>query len=78
MGGRDVRDSEESDLPALLAIYNAVIAHVMLAGVDAANTASIRFHRRRDCERAGQLREVGSTFGRWLDPVFLQRRIGPR
>ena len=78
MSGRDVRDSEKSDLPALLAIYNAVIAHVMLAGVDAANTASIRFHRRRGFERAGQLREVGSKFGRWLDLVFLQRRIGPR
>ena len=52
--------------------------HVMIAGVDAANLASIRFHERLGFERAGHLREVGSKFGRWLDLVFLQRWIGPR
>lgn len=52
--------------------------HVMIAGVDAANEPSIRFHERLGFERAGHLREVGNKFGRWLDLVFLQRRIGPR
>ena len=52
--------------------------HVMIAGVDAANTASIRFHERHGFERAGHLREVGRKFDRWLDLVFLQRWIGPR
>lgn len=50
--------------------------HMMIAGVDAANTASIRFHERLGFERAACLREVGHKFGRWLDLVFLQRRIG--
>lgn len=52
--------------------------HMMIAGVDAANTASIRFHERHGFERSGNLREVGRKFDRWLDLVFLQRRIGPR
>ncbi len=52
--------------------------HVMIAGVDGANLASIRFHERLGFERAGELREVGFKFGRWLDLVFLQRRIASR
>ncbi len=52
--------------------------HVMIAGVDAANAASIRFHERLGFERAGLLREVGHKFDRWLDLVFLQRWIVPR
>ena len=47
--------------------------HVMVAGVDAANPASIRLHERMGFERAGTLREVGTKFDRWLDLVFMQR-----
>jgi phosphinothricin acetyltransferase len=49
--------------------------HMMIAAVDAANVAAIRFHERLGFERAGRLREVGHKFDRWLDLVFLQRRI---
>jgi len=49
--------------------------HVMIAGVDAANAASIRFHERLGFARAGTLREVGYRFDRWLDLVLLQRAI---
>ncbi len=49
--------------------------HVMVAGIDAANPASIRLHERLGFERAGLLREVGTKFGRWLDLVFMQRFI---
>jgi L-amino acid N-acyltransferase len=52
--------------------------HVMIAGVDAANGASIRFHERLGFEKAAHLREVGRKFDRWLDLVFLQRWIVPR
>ena len=51
--------------------------HIMIAGVDAANESSIRFHERLGFERAGLLREVGHKFDRWLDLVFLQRWISP-
>ena len=50
--------------------------HVMVAGIDASNAASIRFHERLGFERVGLLREVGCKFGRWLDLAFLQRRLG--
>ena len=49
--------------------------HVMIAGVDAANAASIRFHERLGFTQSGRLREVGYKFGRWLDLVFLQRGL---
>jgi L-amino acid N-acyltransferase YncA len=49
--------------------------HVMMAGVDAANPGSIRFHERLGFERVGHLREVGYKFGRWLDLVFLQASL---
>ncbi len=49
--------------------------HMMIAAVDAANAPSIRFHERLGFHQAGLLREVGYKFDRWLDLVFLQRRI---
>lgn len=49
--------------------------HVMIAGVDADNAASIRFHERLGFTHSGRLREVGHKFDRWLDLVFLQRRL---
>ena len=63
-------------LEALFPRAAALGKHMMIAGVDAANTASIRFHERLGFEQAGCLREVGHKFDRWLDLVFLQRRIG--
>ena len=60
---------------ALLPRAAALGKHVMMAGVDADNAASIRFHERLGFARSGHLREVGYKFGRWLDLVFLQRRI---
>jgi len=47
--------------------------HVMVAGIDAANPASIRLHEWLGFERVGMLREVGMKFGHWLDLVFMQR-----
>jgi phosphinothricin acetyltransferase len=60
---------------ALLPRAAALGKHVMIGGVDAANAASIRFHERLGFEKSGHLREVGYKFDRWLDLVFLQRRI---
>lgn len=47
--------------------------HVMIAGVDADNESSLRFHERLGFERVAHFREVGFKFGRWLDLIFLQR-----
>jgi L-amino acid N-acyltransferase len=62
-------------LRALLPRAAQLGKHVMVAGVDAANAASIRFHERLGFTVAGTLREVGYKFDRWLDLVFMQRRI---
>jgi L-amino acid N-acyltransferase len=60
---------------ALLPRAQALGKHMMIGGVDAANTASIRFHERLGFTQAARLREVGFKFGRWLDLVFLQRAL---
>jgi L-amino acid N-acyltransferase len=60
---------------ALLARASALGKHMMVGGVDAANAAAIRFHERLGFAQSGHLREVGFKFDRWLDLVFLQRRI---
>jgi L-amino acid N-acyltransferase YncA len=63
---------------ALFPRAEALGMHVMIAGADAANVASIRFHERLGFGKVGHLREVGRKFDRWLDLVFLQRWIGTR
>jgi phosphinothricin acetyltransferase len=63
---------------ALLPRAAACNKHIMIAGVDAANAASIRFHERLGFTQVGHLREVGYKFDRWLDLVFLQRHVGDR
>jgi phosphinothricin acetyltransferase len=45
----------------------------MIAGVDAENETSLRFHETLGFERVAHFKEVGHKFGRWLDLVFLQR-----
>jgi len=62
-------------LEALLPRAAALGKHVLIAGVDADNAASIRFHERLGFQRCAHLREVGHKFGRWLDLVFLQRLL---
>jgi len=59
---------------ALLPRAAALSKHVMIAGVDASNEASIRMHEGLGFERVAHLREVARKFDRWLDLVFLQRR----
>jgi L-amino acid N-acyltransferase YncA len=54
---------------------SALGKHVMVAGIDADNGGSIRMHERLGFEQTGHLKEVGWKFGRWLDLVFMQRRL---
>jgi phosphinothricin acetyltransferase len=63
-------------LEALLIRARDLGKHVMIAGIDAANPASIRLHEKLGFERAGLLRAVGTKFGRWLDLLFMQRPLG--
>jgi L-amino acid N-acyltransferase len=46
--------------------------HVMIAGIEAENRASIGLHESLGFTNVGRFHEVGFKFGRWLDLVFLQ------
>lgn len=52
--------------------------HVMVAGIDASNTGSIRLHERLGFTSVGLLPQVGMKFGRWLDLAFLQLTLDDR
>ncbi len=62
-------------LEALFPLAVALDKHVLVAGIDASNDASIRLHERLGFERVGLLPEVGRKFDRWLDLAFLQKRL---
>lgn len=49
--------------------------HVMVAGIDAENVASIDFHKRLGFATTGRLEEIGYKHGRWLDLVLMQRTL---
>jgi phosphinothricin acetyltransferase len=49
--------------------------HVMIGGIDAANSASIRLHEKLGFQRVAHFREVGRKFDRWLDLIFVQRTL---
>lgn len=59
----------------LFARAAALGKHTMIAGIDAQNDASLRMHARLGFERVALFTEVGRKFERWLDLVFMQRRI---
>lgn len=49
--------------------------HSLIAGIDASNEASIRFHKRYGFEEVARFKEVGYKFNRWLDLVFMQKML---
>jgi L-amino acid N-acyltransferase YncA len=47
--------------------------HVLVAGIDADNAASIAFHRAVGFTEVARMPEVGRKFDRWLELVLMQR-----
>lgn len=68
----------EKLLRALIDRARARGTHVMVAGIEARNVASIRLHEKLGFEDAGTLRQVGAKFGTWLDLTFLQLTLDDR
>ncbi len=52
--------------------------HAMVAAVDGANEASIRFHERLGFVEVARMPEIGAKFGRWQDLVLLQLHLDDR
>ncbi|MCP1829928.1 MULTISPECIES: GNAT family N-acetyltransferase [Bradyrhizobium] len=59
----------------LIAAATALGKHVMIAGIDGGNLASLRLHARAGFVEVARMPEVGRKFGRWLDLVFMQRLL---
>jgi L-amino acid N-acyltransferase len=60
---------------ALIPQAASIGKHVMVGAIDAANEPSIRMHERLGFERGAVLTEVGFKFGRWLDLMFMTKRL---
>ncbi|MFD0986288.1 GNAT family N-acetyltransferase [Methyloligella solikamskensis] len=54
----------------------ALQMHVLVAGIEAGNAASLALHQQAGFEVVGRLPQVGRKFDRWLDLVFMQRFLG--
>ena len=46
--------------------------HVMIAGIDATNTPSIKLHAKHGFKIAGELSQVARKFDRWLELTLMQ------
>jgi phosphinothricin acetyltransferase len=62
-------------MAALIERATALNKHAMIAGIEAANAASIGLHASLGFAEVGRMPEVGCKFGRWLDLVFMQKRL---
>jgi phosphinothricin acetyltransferase len=59
----------------LIGRATAMGKHVMIAGIDADNAASIGLHESLGFSVVGHFHEVGFKFDRWLDLKFLELRL---
>jgi phosphinothricin acetyltransferase len=59
-------------LDAVVAEVACHDVHVLVAGIDSTNAASIALHRSAGFAHCGTVREAGFKFGRWLDLEFWQ------
>ncbi|ANH03506.1 MULTISPECIES: GNAT family N-acetyltransferase [Shinella] len=58
------------------ASFNGI--HVMIAGIEAENTASIKLHENLGFRVVGRFSEVGIKFGRWLDLTCMELKVPKR
>lgn len=64
-------------LAPLLDRARACGKHVVVAAIESGNAASIRLHERHGFSVTGQMPQVGTKFGRWLDLTFMQLILAP-
>lgn len=52
--------------------------HVMVAGIESQNDASLKLHASLGFITTGEMPQVGTKFGRWLDLTFMQLQLDNR
>lgn len=52
--------------------------HVMVAGIESQNQASLHLHHSLGFVVTAQMPQVGTKFGRWLDLTFMQLQLDER
>ena len=65
-------------LVALIKEARSLNKHVMVAGIEAQNQASLHLHETLGFVTTGQMPQVGTKFGRWLDLTFMQLQLDDR
>lgn len=65
-------------LVALINEARRLKKHVMVAGIEAQNHASLHLHETLGFVTTGQMPQVGTKFGRWLDLTFMQLQLDDR
>ncbi|AKJ97449.1 MULTISPECIES: GNAT family N-acetyltransferase [Pseudomonas fluorescens group] len=64
-------------MSALIERAKACGKHIMVAAIESGNGASIRLHERAGFVITGQMPQVGTKFGHWLDLTFMQLNLNP-
>lgn len=59
-------------LREIIAVAQGQDYHILVGGIDAANSASIRLHESFGFVHCGTIRQAGFKFGRWLDLAFYE------
>ncbi|HFZ8993413.1 TPA: L-methionine sulfoximine/L-methionine sulfone acetyltransferase [Citrobacter freundii] len=52
--------------------------HVMVAGIESENQASLHLHETQGFKITARMPQVGTKFGRWLDLTFMQLQLDER
>ncbi|WP_297123093.1 GNAT family N-acetyltransferase [uncultured Enterobacter sp.] len=65
-------------MKALIVEARRLGKHVMVAGIETQNRASIHLHETLGFITTGQMPQVGTKFGRWLDLTFMQLQLDER
>ena len=59
-------------MPPIIEAAKKQNMHTMIAGIDASNGGSIKFHQKFGFVQVAHFKGVGYKFNRWLDLVFMQ------
>ena len=65
-------------MTALIERAREASKHVMVAGIESGNAASLALHRRLGFTVTAEMPQVGCKFGRWLDLTFMQLTLDAR